>query len=293
MVKLFWEEGEGTIDLDDPQLGLQVKESFSPLRLPRSYEEGQVVGQGQVVVVWEGDEETFVRTAFVGKGGRPCGEHLTYHSNGQIAHQSFYSEEEPGQLHGPARSYCSEGNLLSEGLFIRGRRQGRGVDYYPSGAVYSICSYKNGKKEGEQKIFFEGGELKTLIPYLSDCMHGQVQLYHDNGLLKRQTGYLHGQREGLDQIWDRKGTLTCEKEFERGKALRERFWSPRGILLEEQVHRAEWGVRDVIKWDIEGTRRYELVYDSLGNRCERVWDEHGVLLEEEGNCSNCVTSEVS
>ena len=54
----------------------------------------------------------------------------------------------------------SNDDLLFEGEYLNGKRNGKGKEYYESDKIIFEGEYKNGKRNGKGKIYYNNGELK-------------------------------------------------------------------------------------------------------------------------------------
>lgn len=156
----------------DPECGLDVNEAFAPVKVPEVREDGKVLGGGHILRVFY-DKRWKLYECYVEKKGLPDGQDLLFYPDGKIKAESFYVK---GKLHGPARFWGNEGQLLAESLFIGGLQQGKQVWYYPSGKLYSLQRYQDGVWHGPQEFYYEDGVLKTLMYYDHGKLSGKALL---------------------------------------------------------------------------------------------------------------------
>ena len=52
------------------------------------------------------------------------------------------------------------GKLQYEGEYSKGKRQGKGKEYYSSGNILFEGEYRDGKRTGEGKEYYYNGEIK-------------------------------------------------------------------------------------------------------------------------------------
>lgn len=178
-----------------------------------------------------------------------------FYPSGQTKMETYYRD---GMLHGPARFYDEEGNVLSESWFAEGRRLGRMRTYHLGGALHSERYYSQGAKVGVHRYFYEDGAPRSILPYAKGKLSGLVTLYHPGGILARRLTYHNGVREGLEEIWDQSGQLTIEARYAAGKPIGvAHAWHPNGVMSKE------------------------IIYDDNAQKIEeKNWNQAGELLEE-------------
>ena len=69
---------------------------------------------------------------------------------------------------GLVKEFNYNGELLFEGEYIDGKRNGKGKEYFNDGDILFEGEYKNGKRNGEGKEYYEEGKLYFEGKYLND-----------------------------------------------------------------------------------------------------------------------------
>ena len=132
------------------------------------------------------------------------------------------------------KEYDYYGDLIFEGEYLKGERNGKGKEFenddiefieeeyiFKSDMEYDNCYTYDGifvnknknlieliidkYKESDCKLKFEG-------QYLNGEINGKGKEYYDNGNLKFEGEYLNGERNGKGKIYDN-GKLIFEGEF--------------------------------------------------------------------------------
>lgn len=87
------------------------------------------------------------------------------------------------------KHFSPTGILLSEGKYIKNRREGIWKQYYTSGKIRAVFNYKKGWEHGNQKIYAETGELISEFTYRYGMKLGKYTLYYNNGVIKEKGNY--------------------------------------------------------------------------------------------------------
>jgi antitoxin component YwqK of YwqJK toxin-antitoxin module len=176
--------------------------------------------------------------------------YTSYYANGTLKTQCFYRE---GRLHGLARSFAENGQLLAESWFIDGKRQGKMRQYYLSGCLYSLCCYKDGLLHGTQKYFFENGTPKAILHYKEGWLEGDVYLYNGDGKLIRELHYQNGVRHGPERMWRAESMPLMECRYENGIPVgTARQWDQEGKLIKDVMIREFPRNFDFFMWNHQG-----------------------------------------
>ena len=69
---------------------------------------------------------------------------------------------------GLVKEYNYNGELLFEGEYIDGKRNGKRKEFFNDGDILFEGEYKNGKRNGEGKEYYEEGKLYFEGKYLND-----------------------------------------------------------------------------------------------------------------------------
>ena len=91
--------------------------------------------------------------------------------------------------------------LIFEGEYLNGKRNGKGKEYYINGKFIFEGEYLNGKRNGRGKEYYLNGKLKDEIDYFNGIKSIEIgyrnkKIYQNNGSLKFEIEYLDGKRNG-------------------------------------------------------------------------------------------------
>lgn len=232
---------EGTLRIEDPELGLSFKEEFHP----------QMISEDRKKAVKNGD------ALLTEKPGVFEGQALLRYPDGSIKAEFFYLD---GLLHGPSTFYGSDGKVLAKSWFIRDKRVGKSWQYYQQGSLYSLQRYnKEGELHGKQEYYYPTGLQKTIMNYDKGLMEGELKLFFPSGKIKREQHLRQGKLHGKELVWLEDGRLWIESEFKMnlptGKTT---MWHANGRLAKEITF-----------------------YDDPLNFSLLMWDEHGKLIHKQ------------
>lgn len=79
------------------------------------------------------------------------------------------------------KQYYSNGQVLDEGTYVNGIKEGRWKYWHQYGQKYQEGEYVGGKKHGEWETFYENGEMMELGKYHHDEKVGDWNYWSYNG----------------------------------------------------------------------------------------------------------------
>ncbi|MEQ9425391.1 MAG: toxin-antitoxin system YwqK family antitoxin [Cyclobacteriaceae bacterium] len=135
-----------------------------------------------------------------------------------------------------------DGEVLQEGDYLNGIREGYWTEYHPNGIVKTMSNFKNGKLHGayisldsrgnitEKFSFLEGlktgtyhkydrGKISVTMEYQNDLVHGNVQRFYPNGNIQEESNYASGILHGKARWYDQQGNVTIEYTYENGDLI--------------------------------------------------------------------------
>jgi len=134
----------------------------------------------------------------------------------------------------------SQGNIVSQGDYNRGFREGTWTEFHPNGFPMAMTSYVNGSKQGLWMTLDNRGQLLERAYYHEDQLHGsyimynrtrikeerfykngalegQLKKYYDNGNIMEESTYSEGKLNGIARWYDQEGNVTIEYEYKNGE----------------------------------------------------------------------------
>lgn len=96
-------------------------------------------------------------------GVQSDGAYREFYSNGKVKIEGFLNQK--GEKGGLWRGYHQQGWLQSEILYIRGKKNGHAVVFFPNQQPKYIGEYKNDIKVGHWRFFDEEGNLTKEVHF--------------------------------------------------------------------------------------------------------------------------------
>ena len=152
------------------------------------------------------------------------GKYLIYESNNIGKEYSSYNDELlfdgeylNGNRNGKGKDYDFNGKLLFLGEYLNGKRNGKGKEYNYNGSLIFEGEYLNGEKNGKGKEYDYNVNFKFEGEYLKGkAWNGKGKEYNEDGKLIFKGEYLNGKK------WNGKGyheNKNCIYELKEGKGL--------------------------------------------------------------------------
>ena len=127
----------------------------------------------------------------------------------------YIGQFENNRPNGKGKLYYNNGNILYEGDFINGKREGFGKYIDKNGDVYE-GQWLNGKKHGEGKIFYKNGDLLYEGDFVKGKKEGKGKYIYKN--FNYYIGqWLNDLPDGTGTIYYKNGDILYEGEFVKGK----------------------------------------------------------------------------
>ena len=107
-------------------------------------------------------------------------------------------------------SYDKFNDSLNKELthYLRGKKDGESIFWYPNQQIKEIYFYSNGNKIGTQTGYFHDGALRFKKIYnFNGLLNGKQLQWHSNKILARLSNYREGKEDGLQMGWRFSGDL--------------------------------------------------------------------------------------
>jgi len=137
---------------------------------------------------------------------------------------------------------------------LRGKRDGRFIEYYKSGQIKLDCNYSNGKLNGEYMTYHENGKLKYQTKYNNGVQSGETKSYYNNGNIYRSFKLADGDYEGEIKEFHKNGNLKFVNESKNYT-----FYKNNNIACEIEYSNPPKGIWKNYRDD--GTIEYELDFN--------------------------------
>ena len=112
------------------------------------------------------------------------------------------------------KEYCwgRPGEIIFEGEYKNGERNGKGKEYYEYSRLMFEGNYKNGKRNGKGKEFYDNGKIKFEGEFLyGQKWNGRQYNSENNNYNEIKNG------DGFIMEYDNDGNLVYEGEYKNGK----------------------------------------------------------------------------
>ena len=148
----------------------------------------------------------------------------------------FFNDKDKEVRHGTYQ-VTNQGELLTEGTYNEGHRDGTWKTYHDKNILASRETYTGGKREGKKEIWHANGILAAEEFYLLDRKHGSFKSWYLNGTHKSKSTWNHGFQEGVLTEWHSNGNIQRTTSYKKGKLHGDTlFMDPNGRILSQKVY---------------------------------------------------------
>lgn len=85
------------------------------------------------------------------------------------------------------------------------QKNGKWKEFNKHAVLITEGVYVDGRKHGEWREYYDSGELLILETYHNGLLHGRYASFHRNGRLMSEGNYRNGLREGEFRVYDESG----------------------------------------------------------------------------------------
>ena len=140
--------------------------------------------------------------------------------------------------------YSADGNVLQQGDYLDGIREGVWTEFHPNELVKLSVGYVNGAKQGQQIELDNRGQLEARSTFHVGVLHGQYvkynrtrikekkfyangklnglnEIFYGNGVVMEESNYVDGLRDGIAKWYDQEGNITIEYLYEKGEWIKD------------------------------------------------------------------------
>ncbi len=171
-----------------------------------------------------------------------------FYEKGKLAKEHTLNAK--GNIHGVAREFAPNGQVLREAVYDDGRERGLVRSFYPGGQPRRVTFFPDAGTDRAFVEFTESGKLSALrcgeTPMLAPAADdarlcgftggpSQVELFDERGILRSRLSYLTGKRVRSQNFYDN-GKPSVQDEIV-GNQRTERQFSSEGVKRRETVWR--------------------------------------------------------
>ena len=144
-------------------------------------------------------------------------DHEYFHPSGEVWQK--YSVVD-GALEGEYSEFHTNGNLMKNGIYEDGKKQGKWTCWHDNGKIWYVNSYLDDRLHGECSSYRGDGGIEYKGEYTNGLKCGEWEINHDNGNKDEHGSFKDGKKHG---VWHRYHYLSGEKyyesEFVKGKEV--------------------------------------------------------------------------
>lgn len=204
-----------------------------------------------------------------------------------------FDEHEPGKkkglipfkdglMHGKAIQWDRKGNKISETTYVKGKREGREIVYYPNGKKQAIINYANDKPQGLVIEYFDTGEKMSSGELVNGVENGRYTWWFKNGLKDQELNYRMGSVEGAVRNWYPDGKQKMISEYKsnqkNGKTVN---WFANGNMMSKQFYYKGTEIDTSSFWTKESRLKEQKIYNQRGNLVDhRSFQEASILTKK-------------
>ncbi|WP_406683103.1 hypothetical protein N1F78_10440 [Seonamhaeicola sp. MEBiC1930] len=121
-------------------------------------------------------------------------------------------------FNGKIQSSFSNGQLKSEVIYLKGKKQGIEKIWYANGELEVERNYYKGIKVGIHKAWWQNGTPKFLYHFNEKGeYHGNVKEWYADGILFKDFNYENGKEKGGQRLWKPDGNIKSNYEVVNGE----------------------------------------------------------------------------
>ena len=110
-------------------------------------------------------------------------------------------------------------DYLEDYVHVQYIKNGFDQKFFSNGKVMMEGNYDRGRKEGEWKSYHESGGIHIHCFYKNDWIDGLYQRFYENGSLASKGNLIENDQEGEWQYFDEDGNITEKKVFSGGEEV--------------------------------------------------------------------------
>ena len=138
----------------------------------------------------------------------------------------------------------ASGDVLQQGDYLNGVREGVWTEFHPNGFVKSMTGYVNGAQQGQSIViddrgqaestsFYHNGQMdgeylkfnRTRIKekrmYKNGKLNGLTEIFYADGKIMESSYYVDGLRDGVAKWYDQQGVVTIEYNYVKGEWIKD------------------------------------------------------------------------
>jgi|GEM_PF-3556282 len=222
----------------------------------------------------------------------PCTE---WYANGQKRFETifvvgaFLNSPKDEMMDGMTREWHENGQLMSEGAYMKGLRDGLWKEWYPSGALHTEAIYDKAKLSGAVTEYYENAKIRSKGAYEVKGRFkkrtGHWTTFYESGEKESEGEYIDNDKAGRWQEWYANGNQREDGFFEKGA-----YDGKYKDYFENGQLRSEGEFKSKGKLKLHGNHGFWIPLPTVGFTMKResvmhgMWkyyDDRGTLMRQE------------
>lgn len=114
-------------------------------------------------------------------------------------------------------SLHSSGDTSVIGTYVKGQLDGWNRKWFTDGQLMEERFYRKGKKEGLHKGYWENHKPRFEYAFVDGEHHGSFSEWYQNGQLFKQMNFVNGYEEGSQRLWWENGSVRANYVVKNGR----------------------------------------------------------------------------
>jgi YD repeat-containing protein len=170
--------------------------------------------------------------------------------NEQLIQKRFFVNNKEN---GITKSWYESGKLMSQYIFVEGKKHGLSIMFHPNDTKYMEGLYKDDLQEGIWNEWYTNGKVRVECQYILGQLDGEIRYFFENGKIQESGNYIKGLLNGNWKNYDDQGNLISIKNYQDGK--KEGMWytyHKNGKTSSETFYNTDLVVGEIKKYDDNG-----------------------------------------
>ena len=140
-----------------------------------------------------------------------------YHPTGKLMAKGKYVGE---SIKDSLWTYYDDlGVLMSNEMYIKGKKEGKALVFFPNGKLAEEKNFKGDKQHGVFKQYYDGVKVKAEGNFIDGKQEGKASFYYPNGVSAATGFYKNGLRSGPWIYKDKDGKINNKELYEYGQIM--------------------------------------------------------------------------
>lgn len=138
-----------------------------------------------------------------------------YHPNGYLSARGRYvNQQKEGKWE--FFSISTDGYKISEEFYIKNKKNGQSLKFFPDSTVAERVTYDNDIRNGEWISYYPSGSVCMKSSYMNGKINGKFEAWYENGKIQFSGQYKNNSRDGLWLIYNYDGSIKYKLNYFAG-----------------------------------------------------------------------------